>query len=112
MAILALMPVYNKAQELLSADTIQFSFTRRLSFPDDAEGQRARAAAEQAAVRDLDEAIAAIIAWPEVERALAAATDAMRLQLDEESFAHQQRLMRTRSELAERLAGLGESGRP
>lgn len=112
MAILAPMPVYNKAQELLSADTIQFSFTRRLSFPDDAEGQRARAAAEQAAVRDLDEAIAAIIAWPEVERALAAATDAMRLQLDEESFAHQQRLMRTRSELAERLAGLGESGRP
>lgn len=111
MAILADMAVYNKAQELLRADTIQFSFTRPLAFPDDDDGQRHRAAAKQTALRDLDEAIAAVIAWPEVERELAAATDAMRQRLDAESFSRQQQLLRTKTELAERLAGLGDSGR-
>ena len=111
MAILADMAVYNKAQELLRADTIQFSFTRPLAFPDDDDGKRRRAAAKQTALRDLDEAIAAVIAWPEVERELAAATDAMRHRLDAESFARQQQLLRAKAELAERLAGLGDSGR-
>ena len=111
MAILADMALYNKAQELLRADAIQFSFTKGFAFPDDEDGRRLRAAAEQRAMRDLDEAISAVVAWPEVERELAAATDAMRHRLDATSFEQQQRLLRTKAELAERLASLGESSR-
>lgn len=111
MTILADMAVYNKAQQLLRADAIQFSFTRGHDFPDDEDGLRRRAAAEQRAVRDLDEAISAVIAWPEVERELAAATEAMRHRLDAASFDNQQRLLRSKAELAERLAGLGETSR-
>ncbi len=110
MAILADMPVYNKAQELLRADAIQFSFTRGHDFPDDEDGQRLRAA-EQRAMRDLDEAISAVVAWPEVERELAAATESMRHRLDAASFDNQQRLLRAKADLAERLSGLGESSR-
>ena len=111
MTILADMAVYNKAQQLLRADAIQFSFTKGHEFPDDEDGLRRRAAAQQRAVRDLDEAISAVIAWPEVERELAAATEAMRNRLDAASFDNQQRLLRTKAELAERLAGLGETSR-
>jgi DNA primase len=111
MTILAEMTVYNKGQQLLRADAIQFSFTRSFVFADDDEGHRLRATAEQRAMRDLDEAISAVVAWPEVERELAAATEAARRNLDAASFEHQQRLLRTKAELAERLASLGETSR-
>ena len=61
------------------------------------------------AQRDLDEAIATLVAWPEVERALAAATDAARQSLDEASFAEQQRLLRMKADLAGKLADLAQS---
>ena len=46
-----------------------------------------------------------------VRKELAAATEAMRHSLDAAGFERQQHLLRTKAELAERLAGLGESGR-
>jgi DNA primase len=115
LTILADTAVYNKAQALLRADIVQFSFTHS---PKKAAVKEAGDTADQEdaatgewAQRDLDEAIATLVAWPEVERALAAATDAARERLDETSFAEQQRLLRMKAELAGKLAGLAESAR-
>lgn len=107
---------YNKAVELQRADGMHFSFTRPDRKLSDSATDEERAAfcmaAEQAEARsrrDLNEAIGAIVAWPEVERALTEATAAVRLRLDETSFAEQQRLLRVKAELAGRLALLAES---
>jgi DNA primase len=111
LTILGDMPVYNRASQLLRADLMQFSFTRpapRLG--EAATGQDAGASRDRA-LRDLDEAIAALIAWPEVERALADATTVFRQRLDADSFEEQQRLLRVKADLAERLASLGDSTR-
>ena len=109
LTILGTSPEYNRAIELLRADGMHFSFTRptKSGAPD----ERDVVASDAIVLRDLDEAIAAIVAWPEVERALAAATNAARIALDETSFAEQQRLVRTRADLANRLAQLADSGR-
>lgn len=110
LTILGDRPVYNKALELLRADGMHFSFTRpprKAVNPGDPD-ERAQTALAQ---RDLDEAIAAVVAWPEVERALAAATKAMQARLDEESWAEQQRLKAMKESLAGRLAELADSGR-
>jgi DNA primase len=110
LTILGDRSVYNKAMELLRADGMHFSFTRpprKAVNPGDPD-DRAQASL---AKRDLEEAIAAVVAWPEVERALAAATEAMRVRLDEESWAEQQRLKTMKESLAGRLAELADSGR-
>ena len=109
LTILGTSPEYNRAIELLRADGMHFSFTRptKSGAPD----ERDVVASDAIVLRDLDEAIAAIVAWPEVERALAAATNAARIALDETSFAEQQRLVRARADLANRLAQLADSGR-
>ena len=110
LTILGNRPVYNRAMELLRADGMHFSFTRaprKAVNPGDPD-ERAQLSLAQ---RDLDEAIAAVVAWPEVERALAAATKAMQVRLDEESWAEQQRLKTMKDSLAERLAELADGGR-
>ncbi|MEQ1726030.1 MAG: DNA primase [Sphingopyxis sp.] len=103
LAILEGTSVYNKAQQLLRADGMSFSFTRSLDRAADQNGAKAQA------LRDLDEVIATAVAWPQVNAALAAATDAMRDAMDVASFAEQQRLLRVKAELAGRLAGLAET---
>ncbi|MFM6854302.1 MAG: DNA primase, partial [Sphingopyxis sp.] len=110
MTILGTQSVYNKATELLRADGMHFSFTRPSRKADEADPADGPAI-DAAARRDLEEAIAALVAWPEVEAALAAATDAARTRLDEESFAEQQRLIRVKADLADRLALLADTGR-
>ncbi|MEQ1687466.1 MAG: DNA primase [Sphingopyxis sp.] len=103
LAILEGTSLYNKAQQLLRADGMSFSFTRSLDKAADQDGAKAQA------LRELDEVIATAVAWPQVNAALAAATDAMRNAMDAESFAEQQRLLRVKAELAGRLAGLAET---
>ena len=116
LTILGDMPVYNRASQLLRADTMQFSFTRPAPLQGHAEAAHAATgqdtgASRERALRDLDEAIAAVIAWPEVERALADATRALGERFDADSFEEQQRLLRVKADLAERLASLGDSTR-
>ncbi len=96
--------VYNKALTLLRADRMPFSFTRNLQGLDDASYRQARAEA------DLDEAIGTAIAWPEVEDALDAATRHMATQMDDASFAEQQRLLKMKAELTQRLSDLMQAG--
>ncbi len=113
-AILAELPVYPKAMDLLRADTMPFSFTRSSVIgptPDFADGDAVQMDAEQMmatrrAVRDLATAIEAVVAWPEVDAALAHATEAASVQLDEASFAEQQRLMKAKADLAARIGAL------
>ncbi len=81
------------AGDLLRADTLPFSFTRR-TVKDEA---RAR--------DDLNEAIAVMVAQPAVDAALAEATAAMS-QGGDEAFARQVALLRKRQELEARLANL------
>ena len=95
---------------MLRADGMHFSFTRPIRKSDELTDAD-RAALESVAMRDLDEAIAALVAWPEVERSLAAATLAMQARLDDESYAEQQRWKSMKESLAGRLAELAESGR-
>lgn len=103
LAILAHRSVYNKAIDLMRADRMMFSFTQSPPAKDeDIEPARRRA------VRDLAAAIDAAVAWPEVEDALLVATAAARTQLDEASFGEQQRLLRLKQDLTERLATLAD----
>ena len=70
-----------------------YSFTQTAADPD-----RARA--------DLDEAIAILVARPEVDIALAEATATMQAHLSEEAFERQVALVMDRRALDERLANL------
>jgi DNA primase len=81
------------ARDLLRADSLRFSFTRR-----DADPDRARA--------DLGEAIQVMIERPEIEAALTSATERLKRSLDEDALAEQQRLLEMRVEVDRRLANL------
>ena len=81
------------AAELLRADTMPYSFCT-------AGGDPARASA------DLDEAIAILIARPEVDQALAEATTAMQQRFTDEAFARQIALVKEQQALEMRLANL------
>lgn len=81
------------AGELLRADATPYTFTQSGADPD-----RARA--------DLDEAIAILVARPEVDAALAEATSAMQARFDEAAFARQVALVKERAALEARLANL------
>ncbi|MDF7777670.1 hypothetical protein P1X14_20615 [Sphingomonas sp. AOB5] len=82
------------ASDLLRADTLPFSFTRRTTVDE----ARAR--------EDLNEAIAVMVAQPAVDAALAEATAALSRDGSEEAFARQVALSRKRQELEARLANL------
>jgi DNA primase len=81
------------ARDLLRADSLRFSFTRK-----DADPDRARA--------DLGEAIQVMIERPEIEAALHAATENLKRSLDEDALSEQQRLLEMRVEIDRRLANL------
>ena len=81
------------AGDLLRADTMPYSFTRAVADP-----TRAR--------EDLDEAIAILVARPEVDALLASATAAMQAGLTDEAFGRQVALVKERQALDERLANL------
>jgi DNA primase len=81
------------ARDLLRADSLPFSFTRK-----DAQPERARA--------DLGEAIQVMVSRPEVDAALSAATARLTRSFDETTYAEQQRLLEMRVEIDRRLANL------
>ena len=81
------------ASDLLRADAMPYSFTR-------ATGDPAQARA------DLDEAIAILIARPEVDALLADATSAMQARFTDEAFERQVAMVRERQALESRLANL------
>jgi len=79
--------------DLLRADATPYSFTQ-----DGAEPDRASA--------DLDEAIAIMVARPEVDAALAQATSELELSTSDEAFQRQMELLREQRALELRLANL------
>ncbi len=81
------------ASDLLRADTMPYSFTQKTG-----DERRAR--------DDLDEAIAILIARPEVDAALADATSAMQARFSEDAFQRQVALVNEQRALDERLANL------
>lgn len=81
------------ATELLRADQLALSFTQ------------AHAPPEQAA-RDLDEAIAILVARPEVDQALARATAALKVDHSDHAFERQVALVQEQRALETRLANL------
>jgi DNA primase len=101
LTILGPSTVYNKALALLSANGMHFSFNRKLD-GDDEDAARARA------LSDLDEAIGALTAWPDIEARLEAATARFRETMDDASFAEQQRLRAMKEQMTQRLAALAE----
>jgi DNA primase len=80
-------------REMLRADSLPFSFTRK-----DADPGRARAA--------LAEAIHVMVAGPEIAAALAATTAQLTRSFDEATYKEQQRLLEMRVEIDRRLANL------
>ncbi|WP_174296998.1 DNA primase [Sphingomonas bacterium] len=84
------------ASELLRADRLPYSFSRR-----DADPDRVRA--------DLDEAIAILVARPEVDAALAQATATMQADLSDETFGRQVALVKEQQALERRLVNLMQS---
>ncbi|WP_445193410.1 DNA primase [Sphingomonas sp. Tas61C01] len=84
------------ASDLLRADTMPYTFTAEA-------GDSARARA------DLDEAIAILVARPEVDLALATATSAMQADFTDEAFGRQVALVREKQALEDRLANLVQS---
>jgi DNA primase len=84
------------AVELLRADATAYSFNKA-----DADPQRARA--------DLNEAIAILVARPEVDAALEEATAALAARFSDEAFERQVALVREREALKTRLANLVQS---
>ncbi|RIA36701.1 DNA primase [Hephaestia caeni] len=93
LTILAKSGFDSVAGDLLRADTLPFSFTRKT-------GDALRASA------DLNEAIAVLAAGPEVDQALADATAALKAEGTVEAFARQNALVREKAALRERLANL------
>ncbi|WP_294445244.1 DNA primase, partial [uncultured Sphingomonas sp.] len=84
------------ARDLLRADTMPYSFTQPTG-----DETRAR--------EDLDEAIAILVAQPEVDAALADATSAMQARFTEEAFERQVALVKEKQALELRLANLVQS---
>jgi DNA primase len=84
------------ASDLLRADTMPYSFTQRTADP-----VRAQA--------DLDEAIAILVAAPEVNAALDHATRSMAAQFTDAAFERQVALVREKQALELRLANLVQS---
>ena len=93
LTILARSGFEDVAGELLRADIMPYSFTQRSADP-----VRAQA--------DLDEAIAILVARPEVDALLAEATSAMQARFTDEAFDRQVALVRERQALELRLANL------
>ena len=81
------------ATELLRADATPYSFTQSGADP-----AQARA--------DLDEAIAILVAGPEIDAALADATAQAKVRLDDDAFARQVALVKEKAALEARLANL------
>lgn len=100
-----LAPILQKSEfdalvrDLLRADSLPFSFTRK-----DVQPERARA--------DLGEAIQVMVSRPELDAALSAATARLKERFDEATFGEQQRLLELRGETDRRLANLmqGDEG--
>lgn len=84
------------AADMLRADTMPYSFTQRSG-----DDGRAR--------EDLDEAIAILVAAPEVDQALADATSAMQARFTVEAFERQVALVKEKQALELRLANLVQS---
>jgi DNA primase len=93
LTILAKSGFDNIASDLLRADQLSLSFTQK-----DAEPVRAR--------EDLDEAIAVLVARPEVDAALAEATSALKARYSDEAFERQVSLVKEQQALDTRLANL------
>ncbi|WP_174292649.1 DNA primase [Sphingomonas bacterium] len=81
------------ASDLLRADTMPYSFTQRRADP-------------QRACADLDEAIAILVARPEVDALLSDATHAMQIGFTDAAFERQVALVKERQALDQRLANL------
>lgn len=99
LTILEQTDCYNVAKGLLRADALNFTFNRKL--PDPAPSDYI-----ERAQNDLAEAIKVITARPGLEAALAEATRRVQDNLDEESYAEQQRLRQAKQEFHERLIEL------
>ena len=84
------------ASDLLRADTMPYTFTQKL-------GNAAQAR------EDLYEAITILIARPEVDAQLAAATSAMQTRFTDQAFERQVALVREKQALDARLANLVQS---
>lgn len=90
---------YNVARGLLRADALNFTFNRKL--PEDASLGFIKRAHD-----DLAEAIKVVTARPGLEAALAQATQRAQNNLDEASFAEQQRLIVAKNEFGRKLVEL------
>lgn len=99
LTILEQTDCYNVAKGLLRADALNFTFNRLL--PDDVSSELT-----ERAHQDLAEAIRVVTARPGLEAALAEATRRVQDDLDEESYAEQQRLRQAKQEFHERLVEL------
>lgn len=99
LTILEQTDCYNAAKGLLRADALNFTFNRKLPNP-------APSDFIERAQNDLAEAIKVITARPGLEAALAEATRRVQDNLDEESYAEQQRLRQAKQEFHERLVEL------
>lgn len=99
LTILEQTDCYNVAKGLLRADALNFTFNRKPPEP-------APSDLIERAQNDLAEAIKVITARPGLEAALAEATRRVQDNLDEESYAEQQRLRQAKQEFHERLVEL------
>jgi len=93
--------LYNSAKGLMRADALNFTFNRN---PRDTDTQDHVTKAK----RDLGEAIKAVTAKPALEKALAEATRRVQSEMDEESFAEQQRLRKAKQNFEDRLSELSQ----
>jgi DNA primase len=96
LTILARSGFNSVASDLLRADTMPYSFTQSTADP-----ARVRA--------DLDEAIAIMVARPEVDAALKQATAAMQAHFTEDAFERQVAMVKEKQALEVRLANLVQS---
>ena len=96
LTILGQGEVYNMAKGMLRADTFTFTPSRMKTDPGRVQ-------------RDLEEAIRVMAQGPELETALAEATRRAREDLNEETFAEQQRIQRLKMDHDQRLAELAQS---
>ncbi len=96
LTILAKSGFDSVASDLLRADTMPYTFTQRTADPVSARA-------------DLDEAIAILVARPEVDAMLADATSAMQARFTDEAFERQVALVKEKQALELRLANLVQS---
>lgn len=96
LTILGQGEVYNMAKGMLRADTFTFTPSRMKTDPGRVS-------------RDLEEAIRVMAQGPELETALAEATRRAKEDLNEETFAEQQRIQRLKMDHDQRLAELAQS---